>query len=130
MWGQGWSGTLRGTRMNQHRRPSSNPAQTSAVYTHLKSTGHAFTLTDVVVLDTEEHWHRRGVKEAIWERVENPSLNRKGGLRHSLSHTWDRTMRLIGNGLSRGTSVLSVFLSVTSKLDYAKNVHVKLSLPA
>ncbi|XP_068685018.1 uncharacterized protein [Montipora foliosa] len=90
-----------GTRMNQHRRPSSNPAQTSAVYTHLNSTGHAFTLTDVLVLDREDHWHRRGVKEAIWERVENPSLNRKGGLRHSLSHTWDRTVRLIGSCLSR-----------------------------
>ena len=94
-----------GARMNQHRRPSSNPAQTSVVYTHLNSTGHAFTLTDLVVLDREEHWHRRGVKEAIWERVENPSLNRKGGLRHSLSHTWDRTVRLIGSRLSHGTSV-------------------------
>ena len=73
-----------GARMNMHRRPSSNPAQTSAVYTHLKSTGHAFTLMDVVVLDSKELWHRRGLKEAIWETVENPSLNRKGGLRHSL----------------------------------------------
>ncbi|XP_068692843.1 uncharacterized protein [Montipora foliosa] len=94
-----------GARMNQHRRPSFNPAQTSAVYTHLNFTGHAFTLTDVVVLDREDHWHRRGVKEAIWERVENPFLNRKGGLRHSLSHTWDRTVRLICSRLSRGTSV-------------------------
>ncbi|XP_068684969.1 uncharacterized protein [Montipora foliosa] len=95
----------RGPRMNQHRGPRSNPPQTSAVYTHLNFTGHAFTLTDVVVLDREEHWHRRGVKEAIWERVENPSLKRKGGLRHSLSHTWDRTVRLIGSHLSHGTSV-------------------------
>ena len=31
-----------GARMNQYRRPSSNPAQTSAVYTRLNSTGHAF----------------------------------------------------------------------------------------
>ena len=98
-----------GARMNQHRRPSSNPAQTSAVYTHLKSTGHAFTLKDVVVLDREEHWHRRGMKETIWERVENTSLNRKGGLRHSLSYTWDRRVRLIGSRLSRGT-----FCHVTS----------------
>ena len=83
-----------GARMSQHRRPSSNPAQTSAVYTHLKSTGHIFTLKEVVVLDREEHWHRRGVKEAIWERVENSSLNRKGGLSHSLSYTWNRTVKL------------------------------------
>ena len=46
-------------------------------------------------------WHRRGVKEAIWERVENPSLNKKGGLRHALSHTWDRAVNLIDSRLSR-----------------------------
>ena len=65
--------------MNQHRRPSSNPAQTSELYTHLKSAGHSFSLENVVVLDREEQWHRMGVKEAIWERVENPSLNKNGG---------------------------------------------------
>ena len=61
-----------GSRMKQHNKPSSNPAQTSAVYTHLKTAGHAFGLSDVVILDREENWHTRGVKEAIWERVETP----------------------------------------------------------
>ena len=56
-----------GTRMNQHRRPSSNPAQTSAVYTHLKSAGHAFSLENIVVLDREEQWHRRGVRGHLGE---------------------------------------------------------------
>ena len=54
-----------GTRMYQHQRPSSIPAQTSVVYTHLKSAVHAFSLKNIVVLDREEQWHRRGVKEAI-----------------------------------------------------------------
>ena len=59
--------------------PAQKLAQTSAVYTHLKSAGHAFSLEDVVVLDREEQWYRWGVKEAIWERVDNPSPNKKGG---------------------------------------------------
>ena len=92
-----------GARMNQHRRPSSNPAQTSAVYTHLKSTCHAFSLENIAVHDREEQWHRRGVKEAIWERVENPSLSKKGEIRHALSHTWDRAVKMIDSRLSRDT---------------------------
>ena len=86
-------------RANQHRRPSSNEAQNSAVYTHLKDSGHSFGFEDVVILDKEDKWHERGVKEAIWERVERPSLNKSGGLRFQLSHTWDRALRGIPSRL-------------------------------
>ncbi|XP_072174675.1 uncharacterized protein [Diadema setosum] len=89
-------------RMSQHRRPSSvdfNPD--SAVYTHLKEKGHSFNTKDVVILDREANWFKRGVKEAIWERVEEPKLNKKGGLRFNLSHTWDRAVREIPSRLSR-----------------------------
>ncbi|KAI8508123.1 hypothetical protein Bbelb_143630 [Branchiostoma belcheri] len=34
-------------------------------------------------------WWERGVKEAIYERMYNPTLNREGGLRVDLSGTWD-----------------------------------------
>ena len=27
----------------------------------------------------QRDWQRRGIKEAIWESVEDPTLNRKGG---------------------------------------------------
>ncbi|XP_035657349.1 uncharacterized protein LOC118403020 [Branchiostoma floridae] len=37
----------------------------------------------------EPRWYERGVKEAIFERIYNPTLNRKGGLRVELSSTWD-----------------------------------------
>ena len=75
------------TRLDQHRHQGSNEAQTSAVYLHCKETRHFFNNTDVVILDREEDWVRRGIKEAIWERLEQPSLNRKGVLRFSLSNT-------------------------------------------
>ncbi|KAI8508653.1 positive regulation of interleukin-4-mediated signaling pathway [Branchiostoma belcheri] len=39
--------------------------------------------------DRETRWWERGVKEAIYERMYNPTLNREGGLRVDLSGTWD-----------------------------------------
>ena len=78
--------------------------QTSAVLLHCKETRHSFNNTDLVILDLEEDCVRRGIKEAIWERVEQPSLNRKGGLRFSLSDTWDRVLRRFPSRLSRDLS--------------------------
>ena len=50
-------------------------------------------------------WVIRGIKEAVWERVKGPSLNKKGGLRFVLSHTWDRALRDVPSQLSRDTCV-------------------------
>ena len=44
---------------------------------------------------------RRGIKKAIWERVEHPSLNCKGEFRFSLLNTWDRVLRRFPRRLSR-----------------------------
>ena len=89
-------------RMRQHQHPNnSSPAQTSAVYLHHLDTGHTFNMDEVIILDREEDWVRRGIKEAVWERVEKPSLNRKGGLRYNLSSTWDRALSQIPRRLSR-----------------------------
>ena len=41
----------------------------------------------VKILDNERDWRRRGIKEALWERVEDPTLNRKGGGSGSLCLT-------------------------------------------
>ena len=87
-------------RMSQHRRPSTGDQYDSAVFTHLETTGHSFKNEDVIILDREERWFERGVKEAIWERVERPSLNRRGGLRVQLSHAWDRALKQLTRRLS------------------------------
>jgi len=90
-------------RMSQHRRASSS-GNDSAVYTHLKASGHQFELEDVVILDREQRWYERGVKEAIWVRAEQPSLNRSGGVRTNLSHGWDRTIKTIPRRLTSAGS--------------------------
>ena len=91
--------------MGQHKRPTTIEAQNSAVFNHLRSSGHSFDLGDVKILDKEENWSRRGIKEAVWERIESPSLNKKGGLRFVLSHTWDRALLDVPGQLSRDTYV-------------------------
>ena len=79
-------------RVQQHCRSTNGPAE-SSVYTHRKASGHKFDLEEVKILDRENRWFERGVKEAIWVRAEEPSLNRSGGVRNNLSHAWDRTIR-------------------------------------
>ena len=61
-------------RLNQHLKPSSSGISTndSPVYTHTETSGHNTLATDVKILDEEARWFERGVKEAIWERVEAP----------------------------------------------------------
>jgi hypothetical protein len=78
--------------MGQHRRPNTY-GQDSAVYLHQKYPGHSFKDDNVKIVDRESDWFGRGVKEAIYERAEAPTLNRRGGLRFHLSGTWDRTVK-------------------------------------
>ena len=48
-------------RLKQHQRLYSNPAQNSAVYCHLKDTGHVLDSKRVKILDKERDWRRRGI---------------------------------------------------------------------
>ncbi|PFX30398.1 Complement C3 [Stylophora pistillata] len=56
---------------HEHKKPGTIEAQNSAVYNHLRSSGHSFGLSGVTILDKEEDWVRRGIKEAVWERLQN-----------------------------------------------------------
>ena len=85
--------------------PARVKPKTLPVYTHIKTSGHSFNPEEVVILDKEERWFERGVREAIWERVEQPSLNKKGGLRFLLSHAWDRALKDIPRRLSHDQSI-------------------------
>ena len=65
-------------RMYQHRRLSASGINGSSIYSYLNATQHSFEDKDIVILDKENKWFERGVKEAIYIRRETPSLN-KGG---------------------------------------------------
>ena len=81
-------------RMRQHRKPNILEAQNSVVFNHLVKENHTFDIdNDVTILDREADWRRRGIKEAIYERIENPTLNRRGGLRFNLPHSWDVVLK-------------------------------------
>ena len=86
-------------RASQHRRPTPGDQPDSAIYSHLQESGHSFSDSDLVILDREDRWFERGVRESIYERVEKPSLNKPGGLRFNLSHVWDRTLEDIPSRL-------------------------------
>ncbi|KAI8518861.1 hypothetical protein Bbelb_021180 [Branchiostoma belcheri] len=74
-------------RYKEHCRPSAN-GYSSAIFHHLQhNQGHSFKLESTDILDRETRWWERGVKEAIYERIFNPTLNREGGLRVDLSGT-------------------------------------------
>ncbi|KAI8485205.1 hypothetical protein Bbelb_371300 [Branchiostoma belcheri] len=76
--------------LESEERKATASGYSSAIYHHTKrNQGHSFKLEATDILDREPRWYERGVKEAIYERIYNPTLNRKGGLRIELSSTWD-----------------------------------------
>ncbi len=60
--------------------PSSGETYDSAVYTHLHISGHSINPKEVIILDREQDWFRRGIREAVHKRIERPSWNKRGGL--------------------------------------------------
>ena len=74
-------------RFLEHRRPSSTSSEVSQ-HIHIESPGHHVDLEEVKILDREPRWFERGVKEAIYIRVNQPTLNRDGG-RYKLPNAYD-----------------------------------------
>ena len=73
----GETGRNLGTRFKEH---TARKGHNSAVKEHLDKCGHRCTLDDVKVLDREDHWYRRKIKEAILIQRHQPTLNRDQGL--------------------------------------------------
>ena len=71
------------TRLDEHTRPS------SPVGEHSTSLQHDIDWDGVKVLDKEDNWFRRGVKEAINIKRTNSDLNRDRG-RHHLPSSYNR----------------------------------------
>ena len=87
-------------RMYQHRSTSASGINDSSIYSHLNGTQHSFEDKDIVILDKEQKWFERGVKEAIYVCWEIPSLNKGGALRHNLLKAYDAAIKKIPKRLS------------------------------
>ena len=73
------------SRFAEHLRPSSALSEVSQ-HIHRDYPGHK------EVLDHEDRWIERGIKEAIYIRVHRPDLNRDTR-RYLLPHIWDNLLR-------------------------------------
>ena len=63
----------------------------SPIYNHSNITGHSTTLDNFSIVGREEQNLSRLIKESMFIRVNNPSLNRKIGKYH-LPHIWNEVL--------------------------------------
>ena len=63
----------------------------SAIHHHSTITGHTTNHNNFQIIGREGHNLARNIKESIYIRVNNPSLNNNIG-KFNLSHIWDRVL--------------------------------------
>ena len=81
----------------------------SPKYDHYNTTGHSTTIENFGIVGREDQNLIRAIKEAIYIRVNNPSLNKNIGKYH-LPHIWDEVLM---NILSQNRSTLVATPSAT-----------------
>ena len=72
-------------RFKEHLKAS------SPIYDHYNTTGHDITLGNFGIVGREDQNLCRWIKEALYIRVNNPSLNKNIGKYH-LHHIWDKVL--------------------------------------
>ena len=82
-------------RLNEHEKPS------SPVGEHSAAPGHDIDWDGVKVLDKEDNWFKRGVKEAIQIRRTGSDLNKDKG-RHHLPRIYNRLLSRDSSPTGRG----------------------------
>ena len=65
--------------------------QPSPIHVHIQQTGHNSTANNFNIIGREEQGLAKTIKEAIYIRVNNPTLNRNIG-EYNLNHIWDRVL--------------------------------------
>ena len=81
----GESGRTFGERYREHMR------STSPIMDHHNTTGHEVSPDNFTIVGREDNNIARNIKEAIFIRVKDPSLNRNIG-KFQLSHIWDEVL--------------------------------------
>ena len=72
--------------------------QPSPIHRHIQQTGHTITEASVSIIGREDWGQARTIKESIFIRVNNPTLNQNIG-KYNLNHIWDRVL-LMPQGLN------------------------------
>ena len=63
----------------------------SPIFDHFNTTGHGITIDNFSIVGREDQNLNRAIKEAMFIRVNNASLNRNKGRFH-LPHIWDKVL--------------------------------------
>ena len=79
-------------KLAKHRHPSMS--EMSPMANHLNYNKHKLNEKDYKIVDKDNNWRKRGIRESIHIRRYNPRLNRDEG-RHRLSHAWDDVITLL-----------------------------------
>ena len=81
----GESGRTFGERYREHMRSP------SPIMDHHNTTGHEVSLDNFTIVGREDNNIARNIREAIFIRVNDPSLNRNIG-KFQLPHIWDEVL--------------------------------------
>ena len=63
----------------------------SPIHGHSLPSGHCTTPDNFTIMGREDHGLARTIKESLYIRVNNPTLNRNVG-KYNLHHIWDRIL--------------------------------------
>ena len=74
-----------GKRFKEHQKAP------SPIFDHFNTTGHNISVENFNIVGKEDQNLRRAIKEDLYIRVNNPSLNRNIGKYH-LPHIWDEVL--------------------------------------
>ena len=72
-------------------RYKEHPKAPSAIHHHINQTGHTTNQNNFQIVGREGHNLARNMKESIYIRVNNPTLN-NNIVKFNLSHIWDRVL--------------------------------------
>ena len=81
----GESSRIFGERFKEHLKAP------SPIHDHYNITGHSTTIENFNIVGRDDQNFIRAIKEAIYIRVNNPSLNKNVGKYH-LPHIWDEVL--------------------------------------
>ena len=84
----GEPGITFGERFNEYLKAP------SPIFGHQNSSGHDTTMENFKIIGREENSLARTIKESMYIRVNNPTLNRNIG-KYNLQHIWDRVLHTI-----------------------------------